>query len=138
MANADPAASSPVPDHGSLDGDRGPAVEQDRDDDDDEEEPMDPWAQATSGARAPRLDPEEFQRFRDFMQHRAPSRSWRARRGSEEHDDRDDGDDNSKGSSSGAASILGRAKQFPGLPHPCEALAGHDKGSGRGLEALCC
>ncbi|OLQ12022.1 Retrovirus-related Pol polyprotein from transposon TNT 1-94 [Symbiodinium microadriaticum] len=102
MANADPAASSPVPDHGSLDGDRIPAAEQDRDDDDDdEEEPMDPWAQATSGARAPRPDPEEFQRFRDFMQSRAPSRSWRARRGSEEHDDRDDGDDNNKGSNSG-------------------------------------
>ncbi|CAE7876438.1 unnamed protein product, partial [Symbiodinium necroappetens] len=99
MASADPAASSPVPDHGSLDGDRNPAHVQDGDDDD-EEEPMDPWAQVISGARAPRPDPEEFQRFRDFMHSRAPSRSWRARRGSEDHDDRDD-DDNGKGASSG-------------------------------------
>ena len=59
----------------------------DEDDDDD----LDPWAQALGGDRPSRQpDPEEFQRFREFMQNRGPSRSWRARRGSEDNDDKDD------------------------------------------------
>ena len=95
MASTDPAANSPVPDHGSFDdeptaqpaGDARPEAGRDDDDEDD----LDPWAGALGGSRPMRPpDPEEFQRFRDFMQNRGPARSWRARRGSEDHDDRDD------------------------------------------------
>ena len=97
MASTNPAANSPVPDHGSMDGDPHSAGAQDSDDD--AEEPMDPWEGAAREIRSSRIpDPEEFQRFRDFMQQRAPSRSWRPRRASEDYDDRDD---DSKGASSG-------------------------------------
>ena len=94
LASGIPAASSPVPDHGSMDGEQahddegrpGGAAADDDDDDD-----LDPWAQALGGNRPNRQpDPEEFQRFREFMQNRGPSRSWRTRRGSEDHDDKDD------------------------------------------------